>query len=92
MGDVRSGAASAGSSNKWAILFTVLIMTFMATLDSSIVNVALPVMQKALGAGLDQIQWISSVYLLTMCGGTRPNPVDLVGVPVDHVRLFACVR
>ncbi len=69
MGDARSGAASApaGSSNKWAILFTVLIMTFMATLDSSIVNVALPVMQKALGAGLDQIQWISSVYLLTMC-------------------------
>lgn len=42
-------------------------MTFMATLDSSIVNVALPVMQKALGAGLDQIQWVSSVYLLTMC-------------------------
>ena len=41
MGDVRSGTASAGSSNKWAILFTVLIMTFMATLDSSIVNVAL---------------------------------------------------
>lgn len=67
MGDVRSGTASAGSSNKWAILLTVLIMTFMATLDSSIVNVALPVMQKALGAGLDQIQWISSVYLLTMC-------------------------
>lgn len=50
MGDMRSGAASAGSSNKWAILLTVLIMTFMATLDSSIVNVALPVMQKALGA------------------------------------------
>lgn len=42
--------------SKWAILFTVLIMTFMATLDSSIVNVALPVMQKALNAGLDQIQ------------------------------------
>lgn len=53
--------------SKWAILFTVLIMTFMATLDSSIVNVALPVMQKALNAGLDQIQWVSSVYLLTMC-------------------------
>ena len=53
--------------NKWAILFTVLVMTFMATLDSSIVNVALPVMRKALDAGLDQIQWVSSVYLLTTC-------------------------
>lgn len=58
---------SKGTPNKWAVLFTVLIMTFMATLDSSIVNVALPVMQKALDAGLDQIQWVSSVYLLTMC-------------------------
>lgn len=53
--------------NKWAILFTVLVMTFMATLDSSIVNVALPVMQKELGVGLDQIQWVSSIYLLTTC-------------------------
>lgn len=61
------GAMGPGAHGKWAILFTVLIMTFMATLDSSIVNVALPVMQKALGAGLDQIQWVSSVYLLTMC-------------------------
>ena len=57
-------ARTARTPGKWAILFTVLIMTFMATLDSSIVNVALPVMQKALDAGLDQIQWVSSVYLL----------------------------
>lgn len=53
--------------NKWAILFTVLIMTFMATLDSSIVNVAMPVMQRALDVGLDDIQWVSSVYLLATC-------------------------
>lgn len=32
--------------NKWAILFTVLIMTFMVCLDSTVVTVALPVMQK----------------------------------------------
>lgn len=60
-------ARTARTPGKWSILFTVLIMTFMATLDSSIVNVALPVMQKALDAGLDQIQWVSSVYLLAMC-------------------------
>ena len=53
--------------NKWAILFTVLVMTFMVTLDSSIVNVALPVMQKELGVGLGDIQWVSSVYLLMTC-------------------------
>lgn len=50
--------------NKWAILFTVLIMTFMVCLDSTVVTVALPVMQKELGVGLDRIQLVSSVYLL----------------------------
>lgn len=30
--------------NKWAILFTVLIMTVMVCLDSTVVTVALPVM------------------------------------------------
>ena len=54
--------------SKWAILFTVLVMMFMVMLDSSIVNVAiLPVMQKELAAGLDQIQWASLLYLLTTC-------------------------
>ena len=53
--------------NKWAILFTVLVMTFMSTLDSSIVNVALPVMQKALVVSLGDIQWVSTVYLVAIC-------------------------
>lgn len=50
--------------NKWAILFTVLIMTFMVCLDSTVVTVALPVMQKGLVVVLDRIQLVSSVYLL----------------------------
>ena len=32
--------------NKWVILGTVLIMTVMGTLDSSICNVALPIIQE----------------------------------------------
>ena len=58
--------------NKWAILFTVLIMTFMACLDSTVVTVALPVMQKELGVGLDRIQLVSSVYLLATCVAMLP--------------------
>ena len=57
--------------NKWAILFTVLIMTFMVCLDSTVVTVALPVMQKELGVGLDRIQLVSSVYLLAACAVMR---------------------
>ena len=58
--------------NKWAILYTVLVMTFMACLDSSIVTVALPVMQKELGVGLDRIQLVSSIYLLATCLAMLP--------------------
>ena len=58
--------------NKWAILYTVLVMTFMSCLDSSIVTVALPVMQKELGVGLDQIQLVSSVYLFATCVAMLP--------------------
>ena len=58
--------------NKWAILYTVLVMTFMACLDSSIVTVALPVMQKELGVGLDRIQLVSSVYLIATCVAMLP--------------------
>ena len=37
--------------NKWAILFTVLVMTFMVCLDSTVVTVALPSDAKGAGRG-----------------------------------------
>ena len=46
--------------NKWAILFTVVIVTFMAWLYSSLVTLALPVMQKKLGVCLARILLVSS--------------------------------
>ena len=61
------GTTARRTYSKWAILFTVLVMTFMVCLDSSIVTVALPVIQRELGVGLDEIQWVSSVYLLSTC-------------------------
>jgi len=38
--------------------------TFMSTLDSSIVNIALPTIRRELGAG-DSVEWIILCYLLT---------------------------
>ncbi|ALU15196.1 MFS transporter [Eubacterium limosum] len=53
--------------SKWSILFTVLIMTFMVTLDGSIVNVALPVMSSELNASMGDIEWVASIYLVVTC-------------------------
>jgi EmrB/QacA subfamily drug resistance transporter len=51
------------SINKWSILFTVAFGTFMATLDSSIVNIALPTIRSKLAAG-DNVEWIVLSYLI----------------------------
>ncbi|PYG87231.1 EmrB/QacA subfamily drug resistance transporter [Ruminiclostridium sufflavum DSM 19573] len=53
-----------GNKNKWMILFIVLMVTFMATLDGSIVNVALPVMTKALNVTSASIQLVVTSYLI----------------------------
>ena len=51
---------------RWFILATVSIGTFMATLDSSIVNVALPTISGKLHADLSTLQWVVTAYLLTI--------------------------
>ena len=49
---------------RWIILFIVVMVIFMSTLDSSIVNVALPVMAKALNVSTAGIQLVVTSYLI----------------------------
>ena len=51
--------------HRWRILAVTLVIGFMALLDVTIVNVALPSIQKALHASTGQVQWIVSGYALT---------------------------
>ncbi|HEX2937790.1 MAG TPA: MFS transporter [Ruminiclostridium sp.] len=53
-------------SKKWLILIITSVSTFMATLDSSIVNIALPVISSELKVSINQIQWVVTSYLLTI--------------------------
>ncbi|MFT3951264.1 MAG: MFS transporter [Oscillospiraceae bacterium] len=52
--------------NKWLILVITSVSTFMATLDGSIVNIALPGMAQSLGTDIRSIQWVITSYLLTI--------------------------
>lgn len=52
--------------NRWIILVVVLVGPFMATLDSSIVNVALPKMASKLSVGMGSIQWVVTSYLIVI--------------------------
>lgn len=53
-------------SKKASVLAAVGCGTFMATLDASIVNIALPTLTKELDADLLQVKWVVIVYLLTI--------------------------
>lgn len=53
-------------SNRMLILFNIVMMTFMATLDGSIVNVALPVMASELSVTTQSIAWVVTVYLVVI--------------------------
>ena len=52
---------------RWMILISVGIFTLMATLDGSIVNIALPVISKNLHIGMNMAEWVVSIYLVTIC-------------------------
>lgn len=54
--------------NRNLILINVVLLTFMSTLDSSIVNVALPKMSQLLSVSAEAIAWVVSVYLLVIVG------------------------
>jgi len=54
--------------NRMLILVNVVLLTFMATLDSSIVNVALPQMSELLSVSSEAIAWVVTVYLLVVVG------------------------
>ncbi len=53
-------------SKRWLILLITVMSTFMATLDSSIVNVALPDMANALNVSTGLITWVVNAYLIVV--------------------------
>ncbi|AET69976.1 drug resistance transporter, EmrB/QacA subfamily [Desulfosporosinus orientis DSM 765] len=59
-------AIKTSQNYRWYVLATVAIGTFMATLDSSIVNVALPTISGQFHSDLTTLQWVVSAYLLTI--------------------------
>jgi MFS family permease len=52
--------------NKWWTLVAVCLGTFMLLLDITIVNVALPDIQRALHSSFSDLQWIVDAYALTL--------------------------
>ncbi|MEV6836229.1 MFS transporter [Streptomyces sp. NPDC051133] len=57
--------SATGDRRRWTALGVCLTAGFMTLLDSSIVNVALPSMERGLGADAADVSWVVSGYALT---------------------------
>lgn len=53
--------------HRWWILGAIGLFTIMATLDGSIVNIALPVISQDLKIPMNQAEWVVSLYLIVIC-------------------------
>jgi DHA2 family multidrug resistance protein len=51
--------------NKWVVALTVMVPTFIEVMDTSVVNVSLPHIQGSLNAGLDEVTWVLTSYLVS---------------------------
>jgi EmrB/QacA subfamily drug resistance transporter len=61
-------ASTSSSANRWATLVVVCLAQFMVILDATIVNVALPSIQRGLHFSTTDLQWVINSYTL-MFGG-----------------------
>lgn len=78
----RAGKHKATQPNKWAVLAILAIGIFMATLDSSIVNISLPTIAHYFHVPLNgAIEWVIIAYLVTIAGVllTIGRLADMIG-------------
>jgi EmrB/QacA subfamily drug resistance transporter len=85
---------------KWWTLLAVCIGTFMLLLDVTIVNTALPYIQRALGASFADMQWVIDAYALSLAallltGGSLADLfgrrlVFLIGLVIFTAASLAC--
>ncbi len=83
----RTAPLARDGRSRWWILAAMVFGLFMPMLDNLVVNVALPTIQRQLGAGISELQWIIDAYTLAfaalmLTGGT-------LGDVYGRKRLFA---
>ena len=50
---------------RWMVLFALMLGSILEALDTSIVNVAIPTMMGNFGATVDEINWVSTAYMIS---------------------------
>ncbi|MEK7599463.1 MAG: MFS transporter [Patescibacteria group bacterium] len=68
MAKAKKAVKKSGQTSHWLILILLALAQFMVVLDVSIVNVALPAIQKEFMMSQSSLQWIVTLYALTFGG------------------------
>jgi EmrB/QacA subfamily drug resistance transporter len=71
---------------RWLVLSAVSVGTFMATLDGSIVNIALPSIAQAFAIDLAAVEWVVVAYLLVV--GSLLLPFGRLGEVLSFRRVY----
>ncbi len=58
-----------GDKRRWIALAIVMTAAFMDLVDATIVNIAIPSIERDLGASIGAIQWITAGYALAFAAG-----------------------
>ena len=56
--------ATRAPTNKWLVTVSITFGTLMGTIDSSIVNVAMPHLSGSLGATVEEITWVTTGFVI----------------------------
>ncbi len=59
---MQQAEVSRAPAGKWMIAATVMLATYVAVIDITIVNVAMPQMMGTFGVSLDAITWVAVAY------------------------------
>ncbi|MCX5753067.1 MAG: DHA2 family efflux MFS transporter permease subunit [Candidatus Krumholzibacteria bacterium] len=73
-------------SYRWLVLAAVMISTFMAVLDATIVNVALSKLMSSFGVSVDKVEWVLTAYLLVF--GVMLPTSGWLADHLGHKRIF----
>ncbi len=86
MADTGNAETGDAGQRNWLILAIVLAGSFMAVLDTTIVNVALPSIEQGAHATADALEWVVSGYALAF--GLALGPAGRLGDRFGYKRLF----
>jgi EmrB/QacA subfamily drug resistance transporter len=65
---MEQAGTAAPATRRWLVLVVLCLSVFLVVVDNTIVNVALPTLDRHLGASITSLQWIVDAYSLAFAG------------------------